>query len=159
MNDIMSLDTKIEDCESIPRSPEWYAKEPFDPSIVAFRDNDGREHRYMNSPLDETYADEPGDSYRSGTLPPEEREVRDTFLAAVTFRNRVSWFEFWWSQFFKPTESYRVSLEWFQKLHTLCAKSREHRAAFCRLSKSEKLVFGLRFELRRIVEMCDQGKF
>lgn len=154
----MTFEATIEDCEAIPRPAKWYAREPFNPSLVAFRDDEGREYRYMSSPLDETYAAEPGDSYRPGTLPPEEREVRDMLLATVVFRRQVSWFDFWWSQFLKPTKSYCVSLEYFQKLHELCARSREHRAAFCRLSKSECIGRNLRRELKRIVDMCDQGK-
>lgn len=153
----MSFEPRIEDCEAIPRPPEWYAKEPFDHSIT-FRDYEGKEHRYMHSPLDEVYAVEPGDFYQAGTIPPEEREVRDTLLATIAFRNRVSWFEFWWSQFITPTKAYRVSLEYFQKLDALCARSREHRAAFCRLSKNERIAPGLRLELKRIVDVRDKRK-
>ncbi|MVF24250.1 hypothetical protein EVC37_21965 [Methylocaldum sp. BRCS4] len=111
----------------------------------------------MHSPMDETYAAEPDDTYLPGSIPPEEREVSDTLLATVAFRNRVSWFDFWWSQFIKPTNSYRASLEYFQKLHALCARTKEYRAAFCRLSNSERIPPQLRRELRRIVDLCDKG--
>lgn len=151
----MSITAHIDTCEGIPREPGWYAQEPFDPSLVAFRDDKGTEYRFMHSPLDEIYATEPGDSYGIGTIPPEEREVRDTLLATIAFRGRVSRFEFWWSQFVSPTESYRVSLDYFRKLNVLCERSREHRAAFCRLSSSESISPRLRLELRRIVAMCD----
>ncbi len=154
----MTVDAQIENCEAIPRSPEWYAQATFDSSLVAFRDNEGMEHRYMITPLDEIYANEPGDSYRLGTIPPEEREVRDTLLVAVALRQRVSWLDFWWSQFAKPTKAYRASLECFRKLHALCASSREYRAAFCRLSKSDQIDPGLCRELKRIVDICDRGQ-
>lgn len=142
--------------ESIPHKPEWYALEPFNPSLVAFRDDSGAEHRYMLSALDEVYANEIGDSYAPGTIPPEEREVSDTLLVTVAFRDRVSTFEFWWSQFVRQTESYRVSLEWFRRLQALCEQSREHRAAFCRLSKSRNVPQALQQELKRIISICDQ---
>lgn len=154
----MSFEARIEDCAAIPHPTEWYAREPFDPSVVAFNNADGSPQQYMNSPLDEVYAVEPGDSYRAGSIPPEEREVRDTLLVTVAFRNRVSWFDFWWSQFGTPTAAYRTSLDCFQRLSALCAKSRAYRAAFCRLSNGEALVPGLRSELKRIVDLCDQGK-
>ena len=150
---------KCETDHSIPRPPEWYAKEPFDASVVAFWDDEGVAHYFMHSPLDETYAAEPGDMYSPGSIPPEEREVRDTLLVAIIFRKRVSWIDFWWSQFFRPTQAYLVSLENLQKLGELCARSREHRAAFCRLSKCMSLhpaIPGLSMELKRIVDMADK---
>ncbi|MBG6083129.1 hypothetical protein [Rubrivivax gelatinosus] len=147
----------LEDFETMPRAPSWYAKEPFDPSVIAFRGNDGREWRYMNSPLDERYLAEPLGHFVLGSIPPEEREVRDTLVAAAFARRRVSTFQFWWSQIFGPTESYRVCLVYFRRLNQLCGCSREHRAAFCRLSNSDSTPPFIRRELKRIVDLCDRG--
>ena len=143
---------------SIPRSPQWYAREPFDPTVVAFRDNEGKEHRYMHTPLDEIYAAEPRGAAVVGSLPPEEREVRDTLLVTTLFRSRVSWLDILWSQLVRPTKAYQVSLDHFDKLDALCARSREYRAAFCRLSTSNTLAPGLRRELKRIVQISDQRR-
>jgi hypothetical protein len=52
--------------KQIPRAAEWYQRFPFDPSKVAFRDEEGNEKRYMHSPLDEHYLEEPGDSIEPG---------------------------------------------------------------------------------------------
>lgn len=141
---------------SIPRSPEWYREEPFDPRTVAFWDDKGVAHYFMNSPLDEAYAAEPGDMYPPGSLPPEEREVRDTLMVSIVFRRRVSGFAFWWSQFFRPTQAYRASREWFNKLEALCTKSPEYRASLCRLANCESIPPELRMELKRIVDMRDK---
>lgn len=154
----MTFTADIKDCESIPRSPEWYAKEPFDPSIAAFRNNSGKISYFMRSALDETYVEEPGDDYLAGTIPPEEREVRDTLLVTILLRNQVSRFAFWWSQFVRPTGAYLASLESFEKLSALCARSREHRAAFCRLANSEGVTPALRRELKRIIDVCSNEK-
>lgn len=146
---------RTERCEAIPRPSEWYAQEPFDLSLN-FSDVDGNKLRYMATPLDETYAAEPGDHYEVGSIPPEEREVRDHLLLAVVLRGQVSSWEFWWSQFFGETKAYKASRNQFKKLDELCHQSREHRAAFCRLSKDSGIVRGLRMELTRIVDRCDK---
>ena len=151
----MSNIANIEYSEALPRTQEWYAQEPFNPSLVAFRDNNGVEHRFMFSALDEVYANEIGDSYAPGTIPTEEREVIDTLLVTVAFRDRVSTFECWWSQFVRETESYRMSQEWLRRLQSLCERSREHRAAFCRLSKSKRVPSSLQRELMQIVILSD----
>lgn len=150
------IEAKNEDCESMPCAPSWYAREPFDPSVVAFLDNRGRPWRYMNSPLDETYIAEPVDEYVAGSLPPEEREVRDTLVATMMFRERVSYFDFWWSRFFKPTESYLVYIEYLLRLEQLIGCSAEHRAAFCRLFNGQQIRRAIRVELKRMVAVHDQ---
>ena len=154
----MSFEARIEDCETLPRSAEWYAQYPFNPALVAFRDAGGKGFSHMYSPLDEVYDAEPGGDILVGAIPPEEREVRDYLVVAVALRERVTFFEFWWSQFVGQTESYKASLEALRKLNDLCARTREHRAAFCRLSNSIVLHKGLRNELKRIVAHCDAGK-
>jgi hypothetical protein len=128
---------------------------PFDPALVAFKDDAGAEYRYINSPLDMVYANEPCDHCLAGTLPPEEMEVRRLLAVTILYRNRVSWFDFWWSQFVKPTKTYSASVEYFRKLEELCAKSREHRAAFCRISNSDQVGPGLRHELKRVIGLCE----
>jgi len=143
------------DDDAIPRKSSWYAQEPFNASLVAFRDNEGHEYRYMTSPLDEIYLTEPLDHFVAGTIPPEEREVRDTLVAAVLMRKQVSRIEFWWSQFFKPTQSYQRSLEYFRHLDSLCGLSPTYRAAFCRLSTSAQMPPFIRADLKRIVAKHD----
>ncbi len=151
MHEAMTDDTP----ESIPRAPEWYQRIPFDPSLVAFRDEQGNEKRYMISALDEHYQEEPGDCIALGAIPPEEREVRDHLTVAILARHQVSGFEFWWSQVIRPTERYRMVLSHFQSLHDLCRRSPEHRAAICRIANSPMTRPILKRELRRIVDMTD----
>ncbi|MYM92631.1 hypothetical protein [Duganella vulcania] len=143
---------------SFPQAPSEYAKEPFDPSVVAFKDNDGRTWRYMNTPLDETYLAEPIDHFLVGTIPPEEREIRDTLVAATVMRRQVSIFQFWWSQFFKPTKAYLRSREYFRRLDQLCGRTPEHRAAFCRLATSKRLPPFICADLKRIVTKHDRAR-
>lgn len=141
----------------IPRDPEWYQRMPFDPSLVAFVDDEGNEKRYMNSPMDERYLEEPGDSFTLGTIPPEEIEVRDYLTVAILARRQVSGLEFWWSQFVRPTEHYRQAQRAQQSLHDVCRRSPQHRAAMCRIANSELTAKHLKKELRRIIDMTDEG--
>lgn len=138
---------------TIPRSPSEYAQEPFDPNLT-FK-VDGRTTRHVGTPLDEEYVTEPVDSFQVGSLPPEEREVRDHLIAAVLLRDRVSALDFLCSQFFGETESYRVSRQAFAKLEALCSRSREHRAAFLRMANGAMLPKHVRAELKRMVERAD----
>lgn len=138
---------------AIPR-PSWeYAQEPFDPSLTFMQD--GQRTRHMDTPLDERYVTEPFDSFAVGSIPPEEREVRDHLIAAALLRRRVSTLEFWWSQFVRQTESYRTSSDAFAKLEALCSSSREHRAAFIRMGNGETLPKFIRAELLRMVARTD----
>jgi hypothetical protein len=116
---------------------------------------DGQRTRHMDTPLDERYVTEPFDHFAVGSIPPEEREVRDHLIAAALLRRRVSTFEFWWSQFVRQTESYRTSCEAFAKLEALCSRSREHRAAFIRMGNGETLPKFIRAELLRVVARTD----
>lgn len=140
----------------IPRRPESYQRMPFDPSQVAFVDDKGNEKRYMLSPLDERYLEEPGDSFTPGTIPPEEIEVRDYLTVSILARRQVSGFEFWWSQFFRPTERYRQAQRAQQSLHDVCRRSPQHRAAICRIANSEMTAKYLKKELRRIIAIVDE---
>lgn len=141
----------------IPREPEWYPRTPFDPALVAFVDGEGNEKRYMHSPLDEHYLEEPGDSIPMGAIPPEELEVRDYLTVAILARRQVSGVEFWWSQFVRPTERYRQAQRAQQSLHDVCRRSPQHRAAMCRIANSELTAKHLKKELRRIIDMTDEG--
>lgn len=95
---------------------------------------------------------EPVDSFREGSLPPEECEVRDHLVAAAALRNAVSELSFWRSQFFRKTSGYTASEEAFARLEALCWRSREHRAAFLRLANGEVLPQYIRTDLKRMVE-------
>lgn len=112
----------------------------------------------MHSPLDETYLVEPVGSFIAGTIPPEEREVRDTLVAAIAMRAQVSFWGLLWSQVFKPTKSYLRSLEYFKRLDQLCGLSAEYRAAFCRLSTSRQLPGFICADLKRIVSKYSAAK-
>lgn len=144
-----------ESMNSIPRPSEWYREEPFDSTTIAFRTTDGVALKYINTPLDEEYLVPPGESYKVGTLPPEEREVRDMLLVTLLSRRHISVFNFWWSQFIKPTQSYLMCLENFKTLGELCGSSKEYRAAFCRLSKDPNIAPWLRNELTKIIHKTD----
>ncbi|WP_244142334.1 hypothetical protein [Burkholderia vietnamiensis] len=109
----------------------------------------------MNTPLDERYVTEPFDRFAVGSIPPEEREVRDHVIASALLRRRVTTLEFWWSQFVRQTDNYRASLEAFTKLEALCSRSREHRAAFVRMGNGETLPKFIRAELLRMVARTD----
>lgn len=138
---------------AIPR-PSWeYAQEPFDPSLTFMQD--GQRTRHMDTPLDERYVTEPFDRFAVGSIPPEEREVRDHVIASALMRSRVTTLEFWWSQFVRQTDNYRASLEAFTKLEALCSRSREHRAAFIRMGNGETLPKFIRAELLRMVARTD----
>jgi hypothetical protein len=138
---------------AIPR-PSWeYAQEPFDASLTFTCD--GQLTRHMATALDERYVTEPLDSFIVGSIPPEEREVRDHLIAASLLRGRVSTLDFWWSQLARETKSYRASREAFAKLESLCSISREHRAAFIRMGNGESLPQFIRAELLRMVKRAD----
>lgn len=138
---------------AIPRSPSFYAQEPFDPDLTF--EIDGRTTRHVTNPLDEQYVTEPLDSFQVGSLPPEEREVRDHTIVAALLRDRVSAFDFWWSLIFSETETYRASRVAFARLEALCHRSRAHRAAFLRIASGVTLPKHVRTELRRMVERTD----
>lgn len=138
----------------IPRPPAEYEQEPFDPNLTFVVD--GRTTRHIESPLAENYVSEPFDRFVTRGIPPEEREVRDHILLAHYLRTKVTKREFWWSQFFRETKSYKASREAFRRLEALCAKSPEHRAAFLRMANGEAMSPGLRFELRKIVKRRDK---
>lgn len=143
----------------IPKEPEWYQRSPFDPTLVAFVDDEGHERRYMQTPMDECYLNEPpGDLVEVGTIPPEEFEVRDYLTVAILARRQVSGFEFWWSQFIRPTERYRQAQRAQKSLHDVCRRSPQHRAAICRIANSEMTAKYLKKELRRIIAMIDNNK-
>jgi len=141
---------------SIPRDTADYQRHPFDPNLT-FTVN-GRTGRYMLTPLDEVYQNEPGDWVTVGSLPPEECEARDYITVAVLGRRQVSRLEFWWSQFFKPTRTYLLSLEAFQKLEVLASRSAEHRAAFLRISRCSNVPPHIKDELKRMVRRADVCK-
>lgn len=141
----------------IPKKPEWYQLMPFDPSQVAFVDDEGNERHYMRTSMDERYLNEPGDLVAAGTVPPEELEVRDHLTVAILARRQVSGVEFWWSQFIRPTERYRQAQRAQKSLHDLCRRSPQHRAAICRIANSETTAKYLKKELRRIIAMVDKG--
>ncbi|MPQ69337.1 hypothetical protein GC387_22285 [Pseudomonas sp. MWU12-2323] len=138
---------------TIPRPSEEYFEFPFDPSLRVRVDN--RKTPYMATPLDEAYTCEPGQTFAQGSLPPQECEVRDYLLLATLVRARVSTLDFWCSQFFRETESYKASSEAFKKLDDLCRRSMEHRAAFLRLSNGLSIPEPIRLELRKIVSRAD----
>lgn len=140
----------------IPKPTAEYNRYPFDTSYTFTVD--GGIGRYMSSPLDEVYEHEPGDQVAMGSLPPEEFEVRDHLLLACALRSRVSGFEFWWSQFLKPTEAYRKSAAAFERLGALAARSPEHRAAFVRLSRCSAVGKVIQLELTRMVNRADRSK-
>lgn len=139
-----------------PRPSWWYEQEPFDPNLT-FVIN-GLETRYIDSPCAEKYVFEPVDRFVSGGLPPAEREVRDHLLVAHLLRRRVTRLEFWWSQFFRETEKFRVCQEAFKNLESLCARSPEHRAAFLRMANGDAFPQTIRLELSKIVRRRDQAR-
>lgn len=142
---------------SIPRDTAEYLRHPFDPNLT-FTVN-GRTGRYMASPLDEVYLSDPGDCVCAGSLPPEECEVRDYLTVAAIRRRKVTRLEFWWSQLFKPTKAYQLSLEAFLKLEALASRSAEHRAAFLRISGCSNVPSQtIKDELKRMVRRADRRK-
>ena len=140
----------------IPRPPDEYQEEPFDPDLTF--EVDGITTRHIESPLSENYVSEPIDRFVARGIPPEEREVRDHLLIAHYLRTKVTRPEFWWSQFFKESKRFMASREAFGKLEALCSKSPEHRAAFLRIANGEAMPPGIRSELRRIVLRKDKAK-
>ena len=126
---------------------------------MAFRDTNGKEHRYMQSALDETYESDPVNHYVDGTIPLEEIEVRDALLIAGHRGVQLTTFDVAWSRLVRPTRAYKNYVDIVEKLVALCAQSREHRAAFCRMSKSETFGRVIRHEMRKIIAACDAGEY
>jgi hypothetical protein len=119
-------------------------------------DSEGNVFRHINDPLDERYVVEPTDHFSSGSLPPEEIQVRDALTATVLLRSEVGIWEFWRSQLFKPTEKYKAALKMQRKLTNLCSKNEKYRAAFKRLANSKCLNNSLRNELWRIIHRIEE---
>lgn len=138
---------------AIPKSPSYYAQEPFDPNLTFTVD--GRTTRHVATPLDEKYITEPIHSFQVGSVPPEEREVRDHVIVAALLVEQMTGLDSWWSKFFTETERHRRTRLAFVKLEALCSRSREHRAAFLRISGGRTLPKYIRATLKRMVERYD----
>lgn len=76
-------------------------------------------------------------------------------MVAIHSRRQLSGVEFWWSQIIRPTERYQQARSHFMTLHDVCRRSRQHRAAMCRIANSSMTAKHLRKELRRIIDLSD----
>lgn len=139
----------------VPRHADWYRQFPFN-SALTFAQEDGTHWRYVVTPTDEQYLVDPTGWIQVGFLPPEEMEVRDYLLALVLLRSRVSKWDMVKALLLRwPSQTFIAHQAAFRSLFGLCERSREHRAAFLRLSKSQSLPPGIRGQLASIVCHCD----
>lgn len=127
---------------------EWYRQIPFDPDITF--SVSGQLTRHVNHPLDETYVTDVGFSYVDGSLPPEDREVRDHLINIVlretTFRGHDTSGDRSVSKSDKKAAFHKA----WSDLESLASKAGEYRAAMMRLSRVREMRSDHRDRLRKL---------
>lgn len=147
----------VKAAQQIPRAHTWYLQFPFNVNLT-FLDQEGRHWRYIVTPTDERYLVEPGAQWESGSLPPEDVEVRDHLRVFCSLQKRIGLWSMFRALMRRPGPDAIVAQQFLLRIRQLCFQSREHRAALLRIAHGKAFEQGLREQLLKMVQEVDASR-